>query len=67
MEFLLFVPLTSLGQAGINAINWVSVLCLPDQEDLSCVFSGQGGKAQTIHSQLSLVRGDKVLQFTSWL
>ena len=30
----------SLGLAGTNGINWVSVLYLPDQGDLSCIYSG---------------------------
>ena len=30
----------SLGVAGTNGVNWVSVLYFPDEGDLSCVFSG---------------------------
>ena len=32
------------GSAGANGIDWVSVLYLPDQGDLSSVLSGQGGE-----------------------
>ena len=42
MGFLLFVPLTSssLGLAGTNDIDWVSVPYFPGQGDLSYVFFG---------------------------
>ena len=53
--------------AGIIGINWVPVLCLPDQGDVSYVFSAEGGAVETICSQVSLVREAEVPKFTKWL
>ena len=66
-SYYLFLTSSVVGLAGTNDIDWVSVLYFPGQEDLSYVFSGLKGEIQTIHSQASLVWGDKVLQFISWL
>ena len=43
---LCVIPLTPsvLGLAGTIDIDWVSILYLPDQGDLSHVFSGHGGE-----------------------